>query len=108
MEQIRFYLDEHIPKAIADGLRRRGVDVLTVQEAGRTGLPDSEQLAFAFAQGRVLLTMDSDFLVLARQSTHAGIAYVTPSRSVGAVIGSVMLLFDVLTSDDMSDHVEFL
>lgn len=30
MGQIRFYLDEHIPAAVAEGLRRRGVDSLTV------------------------------------------------------------------------------
>jgi hypothetical protein len=32
--RIKFYLDEHIPKAIANGLRRRGIDVITVVEAG--------------------------------------------------------------------------
>ena len=47
MEQIRFYLDEHIHSAVAEGLRRRGVDVLTVQEARKTGLSDREQLTFA-------------------------------------------------------------
>ena len=31
--KIRFYLDEHVPKVVAKGLRRRGVDVLTVVEA---------------------------------------------------------------------------
>ena len=38
MEQIEFYLDEHIHSAVAEGLRRRGVSVLTVQEVGRAGL----------------------------------------------------------------------
>ncbi len=33
MEQISFYLDEHIHRAVADGLKHRGVNVLTVQEA---------------------------------------------------------------------------
>ena len=41
----QFYLDEHIHSAVAEGLRRRGVNVLTVQEAGKTGLSDREQLA---------------------------------------------------------------
>ena len=68
MEQIRFYLDEQIPIAIAEGLRRRGVDVLRVQEVGRSGLPDLDQLTFPLAQRRVLITMDSDFLLLARRS----------------------------------------
>ncbi len=30
---------------LAEGLRRRGVDVLTVQEAAKTGLSDRKQLA---------------------------------------------------------------
>jgi Domain of unknown function (DUF5615) len=108
MEQIRFYLDEHIPHAIAQGLRRRGVDVLTVQEAGRAGLTDAAQLAFALSEGRTLVTMDSDFLILASQSiSHAGIAYVGRSRSIGAVISSLMLLGDLLTPADMMNHVEF-
>ena len=109
MEQIRFYLDEQIPIAIAEGLRRRGVDVLRVQEVGRSGLPDFDQLTFALAQRRVLITMDSDFLLLARRSlTHAGIASASPSRSIGAVISSVMLIYDVLKADDMMNQVEFL
>jgi hypothetical protein len=90
MEQIRFYLDEHIPNAVAQGLRRRGVDVLTVQEAGRSGLSDREQLAFALSEQRMVITMDSDFLILARHGiTHAGIAYAGPNRSIGEMIGSV-------------------
>jgi len=109
MEQIKFYLDEHIPNAVARGLRRRGVEVLTVQDAGRSGLSDPEQLAFALSEQRMLITMDSDFLILASQGvTHAGIAYASPTRSIGELIGSAMLLYDVLTPDDMKNHVEFL
>jgi len=109
MEQIKFYLDEHIPNAVARGLRRRGLDVLTVQDAGRSGLSDPEQLAFALSEQRMLITMDSDFLILVSQRvTHAGIAYVSPTRSIGELIGSVMLLYDVLTPDDVKNHVEFL
>lgn len=109
MEQVRFYLDEHIPAAVAEGLRRRGVDSLTVQEAGRAGLSNPEQLAFARAAGRVIVTMDSDFLVLATQGvSHAGIAYANPNRSIGDLITSSMLLFEILTPAEMTNHVEFL
>lgn len=53
--------------------------------------------------------MDSDFLVLASQGvSHAGVAYVNPSRSIGDLITASMLLFEVLTSAEMSNHVEFL
>ena len=60
MEQIKFYLDEHIHSAVAEGLRRRRVNVLTVQEAGKSGLSDRDQLAFALSEERVMVTMDSD------------------------------------------------
>lgn len=109
MEQIKFYLDEHVPRALAEGLRRRGVDVLTVQEAGNSGLSDHEQLNFALEEGRVVVTMDSDFLRLAVQSLpHAGIAYASPRKSIGDLIGALRLLSDVLTPAEMENHVEFL
>lgn len=31
-DRLKFYMDEHVPKAVTEGLRRRGVDVITVQE----------------------------------------------------------------------------
>ncbi len=42
----------HIPKGVAEGLRRRGIDVLTIQGAGRVGDPDRKQLAFAALKRR--------------------------------------------------------
>jgi hypothetical protein len=36
---IAFYFDVHIPKPITNGLRLRGVDVLTSQEDATTTLP---------------------------------------------------------------------
>ena len=51
---MKFYLDEHISKAVAEGLRRRGIDVLTIQDAGREGDPDRKQFAFAAMRHRVL------------------------------------------------------
>jgi hypothetical protein len=83
--------------------------VLTVQEARRSGLSDREQLSFALSEQRVMVTMDSDFLMLTSEGVpHAGIVYVNPQRSVGELIGSLMLVYDVLTSADMTNHVEYL
>ena len=110
MERIKFYFDEHLPQAVADGLERRGVDVLTAQAAGRRALPDDEQLAFAWQQGRVMVTMDSDYIVLAAQGTlHAGIAYAKPnSRSIGQLIRELRLIHEVLTPAEMEGHIEYL
>jgi predicted nuclease of predicted toxin-antitoxin system len=59
---IRFHLDEDVDPVIAEGLRRRGIDVTTSQEAGLLGAVDPIQLAHARAEGRMLFTHDDDHL----------------------------------------------
>lgn len=67
---IRFHLDENVNSTIARGLRQRGIDVSTTQEADLLGVSDIEQLAYAIREGRVIFTEDADFWSLqpARQS----------------------------------------
>lgn len=65
-DAIRFYFDEHIATLVTIGLRQRGVDVLTADEAGRSGIPDPDQLAFAAAEERVMVTFDADICNLRR------------------------------------------
>ena len=64
MEKIQFHLDEQVERAIAEALRRRGIDVTTTPEARLLGATDEEQLAFAISQERVIFTQDDDFLAL--------------------------------------------
>jgi hypothetical protein len=49
-DRIRFHLDENISQAIANGLRRRGIDVTTTPEESLIGKLDEEQLAFAISK----------------------------------------------------------
>jgi predicted nuclease of predicted toxin-antitoxin system len=58
---ISLYADVHIPQAITEQLRRRGVDVLTAIEDGTTELPDDKLLERATFLGRVLFTHDIRF-----------------------------------------------
>lgn len=53
-EAISFYMDEHVPRSVTEGLRRRGVDVLTAQEAGALGVDDEQHVALALRHGRVI------------------------------------------------------
>jgi uncharacterized protein with PIN domain len=79
---IRYYVDEHIAGAVVRALRVRGVDVMTVTEAGLRQAEDDEHLAFALHEGRVAVTCDADFLRLHAQGpAHAGIVYPAPSCS---------------------------
>ena len=47
MGKIRIYTDESVDIAIAEGLKRRGVDAFSARDAGNLGLTDQEQLIFA-------------------------------------------------------------
>lgn len=108
-DPVRFYLDEHVPLAITLGVRRRGGDVQTVQEAGLRGATDDEQLAYAVTTGRVVVTQDTDFLRLhAAGHTHQGIVYASPQLSVGDIIRGLMLIHELLTAEDMVNYLEYL
>jgi predicted nuclease of predicted toxin-antitoxin system len=83
---------------------------LTTPEAGNIGLDDEGHLAYALAEARVIVTQDGDFLGLAQKGIpHAGIVYYEPrSRSVKEIIRGLILIYEVLTPEDMVNHVEFL
>jgi len=109
-EKIRFLMDQHIPVAVTEGLRRRGVDVCTVQEAQRCGLPDRDQLEFATDGQRVMVTFDADYLALhAAGMAHAGVAWCQERKyTVGQLVHALLLLYSVLDASEMQNHVEYL
>lgn len=54
---IALYFDEDSSdQVVVNALRSRHVDVLTAVDAARTGKPDAEQLGFAMANGRAIVT----------------------------------------------------
>ncbi len=109
MAKIRFYMDEHIARAVVLGLRQRGIDVLTVPEANKLGATDEEQLAFARKEGRVFFTRDDDFLRLhASGLPHAGIVYTSRRVSIGYMIRGLALIHEILDADDMQGYIEYL
>jgi hypothetical protein len=102
-QEIKFYTDEHVAKAVVKGLRQRGIDVLTVAEAGMLGASDEEHLTRARTEGCVLFTQDDDFLRLhAAGADHAGIVYTPQRTSVGDIIRGLMLVQQVLKAKDMT------
>ena len=109
MARIRFYTDEQVARAVVRGLRRRGVDVLTVPEAGTLGVSDAEQLHRARDEERVIFTQDDDFLRLAAEGAdHAGIVYASQEHGVGEIIRGLMVIHEVLNADEMAGRVEYL
>ena len=92
MAKIKFFTDEHVSRAVVMGLRRRGVDVLTVAEAGNLGASDEEIFRMAMEAERVIFTQDDDFLHLATAvSDHRGIVYTSQENTVGEIVGKATL-----------------
>lgn len=109
-DRIRFHLDENVDPDVALALRRQGIDVTTTLEMGLLGQPDEVQLVFACEQGRVIVTHDTDFLRLASQNAnHWGVAFCQKNaRSLGDIIRSLVLISEVLRSDEMRGWIEYL
>jgi hypothetical protein len=63
-EPIQYFMDQHVPTAVTNALARHGVNVLTASDAGRCGFSDADQLAFATAAQRVMVTFAPDFIGL--------------------------------------------
>lgn len=75
---MKIKLDENMPAALAEQLRRLGYDVHTVVEESLAGQSDPDIWAAAQSERRFLITQDLDFSD-ARQfvtGTHAGILLV--------------------------------
>ena len=108
------YMDVHVPWAITDALRRRGVDVLTAQEDGTSLLDDPPLLDRALELGRVVFTRDEDFLSEAtlRQRTgkpFAGIIYAHQMRAtIGQCVHDLEVMAKVYEPEDMANRVEHL
>jgi hypothetical protein len=98
---VGLYMNVHIRRQITEGLRQRGVDVLTAQEDGTTRLPDSELLNRAIELGRILFTQDSDLLREATRRQRAGefftgVIYAHPLKvTIGECIEDLTLLATV-------------
>jgi predicted nuclease of predicted toxin-antitoxin system len=108
-ERVKFYLDEHVHPAVAAGLRRRDVDVLTMREAEMRSATDIEHLGLAMRTERVMFTQDDDFLRLhAQGKTHAGIVYVRQQTPIGQIVRGLLLIYQLLSADEMQNRLEFL
>jgi predicted nuclease of predicted toxin-antitoxin system len=94
-------------------LRGRGFRVTTTQEAGLVGTTDAQQLAFATANGRAILTHNRvHFEALAREyfaegKPHAGII-IAVRRNTPELARRVLLLLNLLTSDEIENQIRYL
>ena len=110
MVKIRFLLDVHVHSAITAGLRRRGIEALTCQEAGLATTADEEILQFAQENNWVVFSQDDDFLQICSSEgfQHKGLVYSHKRNSIGRIIAGLVLIFEVLEPSEMEAHIEFV
>jgi len=111
---IGIYMDVHIPKAITNGLRLRGVDVLTAQEDETTTLSDADLLERATELGRALYSHDDDLLAEAHNcltggKIFAGVIYSHLLTSpIGHCIEDLEIIAKTCETADMLNQIEFI
>jgi len=99
---VRLLLDEHYSPKIADELRKRGHDVVSVKERDDLqGLADLQLWNSAVTEGRALLTENvAHFVSLVRETAaqgdrHLGVVFTSP-RSMPRGVRTIGLYVDVL------------
>jgi Domain of unknown function (DUF5615) len=113
---IRLYVDEDaMARALVRGLRARGVDVITVLDAGMSEQDDLAQLEHATRHVRVLYTFNVGHFChlhaqyMAQGKPHAGIIVVFRQRySVGEQIRRLLQLINMKSAEEMRNSLQFL
>jgi len=68
-----FVADENVPTPVVEALRSNGYDVHRAQKEYGQGTDDTDLLKAATDNGRVVITNDNDFALIAEENKHAGI-----------------------------------
>ncbi len=107
---IRFYLDENVPVAVAEQLRRRGIEAVTARDQGRLGDSDANHLRRAAAMGYVFCTHDADYVEMAVLGVeHPGIVFGQQHKhGIGDWIRFLELIAAAYEPWEMRDRVEYI
>ena len=111
---IKLYMDHNVPRAISEGLRARGVDILTSFEDRTNELNDADLLDRANEMGRVLFSRDYNLLQEAKKrqrnkTPFRGIIYAHQLRvSIGGCIHDLEIIAKAGEPEDLESRVEYL
>jgi hypothetical protein len=107
------FLDEDVHGALANALRKRGYDAIHAVEQRRLGVSDENQLAFATAGDRCLMTFNvGDFVQLHNHwlgegREHAGII-VSRQLPVGETLPRLLALLQKEEARSLHGQIRFL
>lgn len=113
---MRLLLDEHISPDVAEGLRGRGHDAVSVIEIGRRTEDDDVLWRKAIEAGRAMVTYNrDDFIALAAESfqnnePHPGLIVISPKTIPPSDIGGLVRALErLLTSgEDIAGQTLYL
>jgi hypothetical protein len=107
------YLNEHLSPRLAVQLRRYEFDVLASQESTMLSKDDSQQLLYAVAERRALVTFNvRDFISLreryiAEGRAHWGIIFST-EESFSVLLRRLLRLLHTVSATEMKNQVRWL
>jgi predicted nuclease of predicted toxin-antitoxin system len=112
---LKLVSDENFNADILRGLYRRrpDLDVVRVQDVGRSATPDPDILAWAAVEGRILLTHDRDTMPnFAYDRVRAGqplpaVFLVSDLMPVGQAIDEILLAVECLAPEECRNLVRF-
>jgi len=111
---LSLYADQHVRSEITEGLRRRGVEVLTAYIDGRAKADDSLILDRATELGRILFTQDDDFLAIAAERQRRGIRFTgivyghQLAVTIGQCIDDLELICRACGAEELENRVLYL
>ncbi len=114
---MKLYLDEDISPKVSVILRQKGMDAVSAHETGMLEASDEEQLSFAAAEGRVMVTRNrDDFITLTVQffddlKPHRGLIIIphTIPGSEFSKLATLLVKFSKDYPQDLEPYtIEFL
>ena len=111
---LALYMDHHVPRAITEGLRLRGIDVITAFEDNASDMDDSALLDRAGKLGRILFTQDDDLIAEATKRQREGVSFSGLIYGhqlrifIGACINDLEIISKAGQPEDLTDRIQFL
>ncbi len=112
MTKVRFQADADLRQAIVAGTIRRqpNLDFQSANEAGFEGIKDSEVLAIAARDGRVLVTHDrktmpTEFGQFIMTQSSSGVLILSQSLPVSEAIDLLIMVWEASTDEDWINQI---
>jgi len=104
MAKVKLLLDEDVQLDLALALRKRGYEAIHVQELGRKGRSDREQIEYAVEQSVCMFTFN-DYVISEKE--HFGII-VSPQLPIGEALRRLLALLQRSSYESIKNVLEFL